>query len=181
MGWKDFFKKKKENGPDPLADLILSKLRVGYMVDFDMQTWRVTAYNQYDWGSGELTYEWQLESLDETIYLEREADDEDDWSIGRKIAIGRLGSGIKAHIRKDEAPPDEITFEGITYYLEESGSGHFLKDGKGPGQKFFVWDYEDDSGKKFLSIEQWGKNDFEASTGISVEEYQFTNILPGKK
>jgi len=153
MGWKDFFKKKKENGPDPLSELTLSKLRVGYMVDFDMETWRVTAYNQYDWGSGELTYEWQLESH----------------------------AGIKAHIRKDEAPPDEITFEGITYYLEESGSGHFLKDGKGPGQKFFVWDYEDDSGKKFLSIEQWGKNDFEASTGIPVEEYQFINILPGKK
>ena len=37
---------------------------------------------------------------------------------------------------------------------------------------------KNDPGKKYLGIEQWGENDFEASLGEPVEEYQFTNILP---
>ena len=178
MGWLDFFKKKKKKEPDPLTGLTLSNLRVGYMVDYDMKTWEVKAYHYYDWGEGELSHEWQLESVDDTLYLEREAGDEDEWGVSRKISMGRLGPGIKEHVRKYDDPPDEITFEETTFYLEESGSGYFFKNGKGSGEKFFVWDYEDDSGKKFISIERWGKNDFEASAGIMVEEYQFTNILP---
>ena len=178
MGWLDFLKKDKKKDPDPLSDLTLSNLQVGYMVDYDMKTWEVKAYHYYDWGGGELSYEWQLESVDDALYLEREADDEDVWSISRKISVSRLDPGIKGHIRKHEDPPDEIAFEETTYYLEESGSGHFFKDGKGSGEKFFVWDYEDDSGKKFISIERWGENDFDASVGTVVEEYQFTNILP---
>ena len=35
-----------------MSDLILSKLRVGYLVDFGMKTYHVTAYNHYDYGEG---------------------------------------------------------------------------------------------------------------------------------
>lgn len=178
MSWKDFFRKKPTDAPDPLKDLTLSKLQVGYFVDFDMKTWEVTAKHYYDWGSGVITHEWQLKSVDETIYLERASDDEDEWSISRKIPIGRLGSGIKEHINAHEDPPGQIVFEDTTFYLDESAGGHFHKDGKGPGQELIAWDYIDESEKKYLSIEQWGETDFEASVGEAVEDYQFTNILP---
>ena len=180
MSWKDFFRKKAQNEPDPLASLTLANLQVGSFVDFDMETWEVFAYHYYDWGSSDRSFEWQLQTHDQTIYLERESDDEDDWSISRKIPITRLGSGIKQHIIEHENPPDEIEFEGTTFYLEETSAGQYYKNGKGPGQDLIAWDYEDDSGKKYLSIEQWGESDFEASVGEPVEEYQFTNILPGK-
>ena len=39
-------KKQVEAGPDPLADLVLCKLKVGYLVDYDLQTWQVTGYCQ---------------------------------------------------------------------------------------------------------------------------------------
>ncbi len=181
MGWKDIFGKKK-NELDPLKDLTLKNMKPGYYVDYDMKTWQVTAYNHYDWGDREYTYEWQLKTADDIIYLEREPDDEDYWCICRRISINRLGPpGIRDYILEHEDPPDEIVYENTTYYLEQSGGGQFLKDGKGEGKKLLKWDYEDDSGSRLVSIEQWGEEDFEASAGTAVEEYQFTNILPSEK
>ncbi len=184
MGWREFFgigakKPPTPPGPDPIADLTLARIQVGYMIDYDMKTWQVEAYHYYDWGHGEITHEWQLKSHDDTIYLERESDDEDAWAISRKVSLGRLGAGVREHLKTNDDPPDEIVYEGVTYYLEEWAGGNFHKNGKGPAQEMLAWDYEDDTGQKFLSIEQWDEEDFEAAVGEPVEEYQFTNILPG--
>ena len=143
-----------------------------------MKTWCVEARNHYEWGSGDRTHEWQLVSHDDTIYLERESDDEDHWSISRKIPIGKLGADIRSHITEHEDPPDQIVFEGTTFYLDETGGGHFFKNGESPGREVLKWDYADDSGKQYLTVEQWGETDFEAAIGHPVEAYQFDNILP---
>jgi len=180
MGWKDFFKKKDTPTPDPLTDLVLPNLQVGNFVDYDMKTWEVKAYHYYDWGSEDLTFEWQLTSHDETLFLEREPDDEDYWSVSQKIPISRLNPEFKDRILANESPPDTLEFEGTVYYLEETGAGHFHKNGEETTREILKWDYMDESGKKLLSIEQWGEADFEASIGKPVEEYQFINILPGK-
>jgi hypothetical protein len=45
---------------------------------------------------------------------------------------------------------------------------------------FVVWDFSDEKSTKFLSIEQWGETKFDMTIGFPVEEYQFTNILPGE-
>lgn len=178
MGFWDFFKKKPSNEPDPIKDLTLSNLKEGYYVDYDMKTWKVEACHYYDWGEGDITYEWQLKSFNETIYLEKETDDEDEWRVSRTIPIGRLGTGIIQHIKEHEDPPEQITFDGKIYHLEEMGGGYFYERGKEPKREFLCWDYVDDSGEHYLTIEQWGENAFEASVGIPVEEYQFSNILP---
>jgi len=180
MGFKDLFKKNKPE-PDPLKDLTLARMKRGYFVDYDLKTWEVTAVNYYDFGEGIISREWQLKSEDETVYLELESDDEDYWSLNRKIPFARLGSKIKDYILEHEDPPDEIVFDGVTYYIDETGAGHFYKDETGAGQEFIRWSYIDDSGKKLLDIEQWGEEDFEASVGEQVEEYQFSNILPREK
>ena len=177
MGFKDLFKKNKPQ-PDPLRELTLSNLKVGYFLDYDLMTWEVTAYNVYDFSEGDKAHEWQLKSSEETVYLELESDDEDYWSWNRSIPFGSLDSGLKEHIQQHGDPPDEIEFEGMTYYLKETAGGHFLKGGQGPGREFLRWSFADESGKKLLEIEQWGENDFEASAGEEVEEYQFTNTLP---
>jgi hypothetical protein len=190
MGWKEFFGIRKkghdqdagasaEHAAEPLTDLRLSDLKVGYFLDYDLKTWEVVAYHYYDWGDGgTLTHEWQLKSADDTLYLEMESDDEVDWSVFRPIPFGRLGARVRNHIVENEDPPDEIVFDGTTYYLDEFGGGKFFRNGKGQGREFLVWDYEDDAGKLYLSIEQWDEDDFEASVGVAVEEYQFSNILP---
>ncbi len=180
MGLFDFFKKDKKQEKEnikPLSELTLKDMRKGAMVDYDMKTWEVEEYSCYDWGGGELTYEWRLRSFDEIFYLELEHDDEAYWSLSRKISFNQLGPHIRNQIVDSGDPPDEITYENVVYYLEESAGGHYLKGCKGQGDEVLTWDYEDDSGKAFLCIEQWGEREFEASVGFSVEEYQFDNIL----
>jgi len=177
MGWKDFFKKKDE-GPDPLHDLSLEKMEKGYLVDYDLRTWEVTACNRYDWGGGDVSLEWSLSSSDEILYLEREEDDEVYWSLSSKIDFSGLGPDIRRHIKEHDDPPESIEFDGVTYHMEEMGGGHFFRQDATQGEEFLRWSYMDDSGEKLLDIEQWGEDDFEASVGRPVAEYQFSNILP---
>ncbi|MFH1134725.1 MAG: DUF4178 domain-containing protein [Pseudomonadota bacterium] len=180
MGIFDFFKKDKEDEIDPLKDLTLDKLQVGYFVDFDLSTWEVTGYNIYDWGDGDVSREWQLSSSEELLYLEKESDDEDYWSLNKKISFADLDPVVKKTILEKSDPPDVVVFEGVSFYIEEMAGGHFLKGGQGTGTPLLRWGYVDEEGGRLLGIEQWGDNEFEASTGIPVEEYQFTNILPRK-
>ena len=181
MGWKDFFSKKTDKQEVSPTDLSLSGLKAGYYVDWDLKTWEVISACFYNWGDDDITYEWQLKTVDDTVYLEYESDDEEYWSISRKIDFGTLDPGIKKQIIDHGDPPEEISYQGTAFYLEESGGGHYFKDSDSSGQQLVSWNYEDEDGKSFLTIEQWGENSFEASLGFAVEEYQFTDILPGEK
>ncbi len=114
MGLKDLFKKKEEDF-DPLKDLVLSKLRVGYYVDFDMKTWEVTGQSRYDFGEGYVTDEWELTTGREKWYLEREEDDEVEWSFSKKLPIGAIEGDVRQHIIDHEDPPNKIVCKGKTY------------------------------------------------------------------
>lgn len=182
MGLFDFFRKKKSGLPsDPLVDLSLDNLKVGCMVDYDLKTWEVMAHHYTDWGDGYKTDEWQLTSFDDVIYLEKSVDDEVEWCISRKIKFNSLDPSVENGIINSDDPPEMITYDGVAYHLEESSGGHFYKDGRGSGQPMLAWDYSDESERKYLTIEQWGEREFEASVGEPVLAYQFTNILPPQR
>lgn len=179
MGLFDFFQKKKsDQQAESLVNLTLDNLKVGGMVDYDLKSWEVTACHYTDWGDGSKTEEWQLTSFDDIIYLEKSVDDEEKWCISRKITFNLLDPDIAKNIINSGDPPQMVTYKDVSYHLEESGGGHFFKDGVGSGLPMLAWDYCDDSGRKYLTIEQWGEKEFEASIGEPVEAYQFTNILP---
>ena len=175
----DLLKKKGQKKPDIIKGLSIKTMKAGFLLDFDLKTWEVTSVNHYDWG-GDLTYEWQLKTHDDTLYLEFEDDDEDLFSVSRKIPIGKIDKKIIDQIIKDGDPPEEIQFDGTPYFLDETAGGKFYKDRGEMGKEMVKWDFIDDSGKKYLTIEQWGEADFEASEGYPAYEYQFTNLLPGK-
>jgi hypothetical protein len=179
MGIKDLFKSRDDEQLDPLKDLVLSKLRVGYMLDHDMKTWQVTAYHKYDFGGRYETEEWELTSGREKCYLERSQDDEVEWTLTKKIPIAAIEGNVKQSIIDHDDPPDQIVYKGKTYYLEESGPGYFLENGVPPRKEFIYWEFIDEEEDQCISIEQWGETDFEAAHGDYVEEYQFSNILPG--
>jgi hypothetical protein len=115
---------------------------------------------------------------DSVLYLELEHDDVDDWSLNSLIDFSSLGQEVKPAIQQNGDPPETINLDGITYYMEEMAGGQFLKNTQGPGQNLLRWSYEDENGEKYLTIEQWGENEFQAYLGIPAQEYQFTNILP---
>ena len=53
MGFLDRFRNKSEQPElDPLKDLVLGKLRVGYLLDYDLRTWTMTDYNRYEFNDG---------------------------------------------------------------------------------------------------------------------------------
>jgi len=177
----DIFKGKPEDdGFDPLKDLELAKMKVGFYVDYDMKTWQVTAYNRYDFGDGLWSDEWELTSGREKVYLERREDDEVEWTLSKKLPIGAIAEDVRSHIKEFDDPPGQIEVKGKTFYLDESGSVYFYPGGKGPKQGLIAWEYIDDDDKEFVTIEQWGEEEFEAARGFYVEEFQFENILPAE-
>lgn len=180
MGLRDFFKKKKDtSAPDPLSGLTLDALKKGYYLDYDMKTWEVVSANTYDWGEGDITYEWQLQCHDDTLFLEMETDDEAFWSVSRKVPLRKLDQRIIQQLKNGDDPPETLPFEGEVFYMEESGGCHFHADGAETGREMFQWSYEDDAGTRYLTIEQWGDTEFELCLGKKVQEYQFSDILPG--
>ncbi len=180
MAWNRIFgKKKNEEEFDPFLDLVLSKLKVGYLLDYDLKTWEVTEYNKYDWDNDTYNHEWELKSGSEVVYLECEDDDEPEWVLAKKIPFRKLGPGLSKHIQENGDPPDELKYEGVTYHLEDGSGGYFCKGGGKERAEFLYWEFLDESGEQILTVEQWDEDDFEASLGLYVEEYQFTHILPG--
>lgn len=177
MGFWDIFGKKKEESIDPLK-IDLKSLKKGWMVDYDMTTWEVKAHHKYDWGTRNFTDEWELQSSDKIMFLYYESEDSDEFSISYKIPIGKIEGNIKEYLKTHEDAPGQIVFEGKTYYLDDDGGGLFLENGQGPEQEFIYWDYEDENEENFVTIEQWGENEFEVYAGKWVEGYQFENILP---
>ena len=123
MGIREFFRRRRKRGPEPLTGLSLAELREGYLVDYDLKTWEVMACNHYDWGGGDISREWQLKSFDDVVYLEKESDDDEEWSLNRKIAFARLGSGIKEHIIETGDPP-AIVFD---FYEKDGGLVHSVR------------------------------------------------------
>ena len=179
MGLTDrlFGKKKVDEGPDPLADLVLEKLKVGYLVDYDLQTWQVTNYCRYDFsGKDDSVEEWELTAAGEQRYLER-ADGA--WSLSRKIAIGDIDGDIRRHILDHEDPPERIVFEGTEFHIDASYAGQMFPGGTGTGGDLFRWEFLDGAETTFVGIEQWSESEFAAAAGFVVEDYQFTHILPG--
>jgi hypothetical protein len=183
MGVLDWFSRRRKPGStaepvDPLHDLSLSTLRVGYLVDYDLRTWEVAAHNRYDFGDGYGTEEWELRSSSETLFLEREEDDEVEWSVSRKIPIGAIDGDVRKHILEHDDPPSRIVFDGVLYHLDGSGAGRLQRGGAGEPEGFIYWDFIDRDDTRLVSIEQWGEMEFEAAAGQYVEEYEFSNILP---
>ena len=168
----------KSESKQKVHDLELAKLKTGFLVDYDLKTWEVTAVCRYDYSQGYATDEWELTSGREKRYLERAEDDEISWGFSQKIPIGAIDGDVRKQIIDQGDPPDQITHKGTTYYLDESGVGRMRRQGQAE-KEFAFWEFIDEADDKFLTIEQWDETDFEAAAGFYVEEYQFSNILPG--
>ena len=103
--WQKLFGKKDEQAAlDPLRDLTLSNLKVGYLVDYDLKTWEVKSQSSYALADTE-SQEWELDAGDDSCFLEREEDDAVEWNISRKIDFSALGQGVRTHVRQHDDPP----------------------------------------------------------------------------
>lgn len=177
--FKGFFGKQPDEPTlDPLQDLVLEKLRVGYLVDYDLKTWRVTAHNTYDF-DGQKVDEWELSYDRDLRYLERYEEDEEVWTLATKIPVGMLGDAVRDRLYAQNEPPGELVVRDRSYYLYGDAAGYFREGGRGEPKPILTWDYSDADNAHFVTVEQWGEREVEASTSVRVHTYEFTNILPG--
>ncbi|MFA0963270.1 DUF4178 domain-containing protein [Roseivirga sp. BDSF3-8] len=174
-----FGKKKQEPEYDP-SDLRITDLKKGFVVDYDLKTWQVTAEYEYDWGGGFFTKEYKLDSGTESLYLHIEDDDELELSLSRKVGIRRFEEDIRAHFADDDLPPESVTLEGKTYHRIEESLGYFRDVSREGWSELASYTYEDDDEETFVNIERWGEEEFEASYGTYADEYEFSNILPNE-
>ncbi|MFC1525368.1 DUF4178 domain-containing protein [Candidatus Latescibacterota bacterium] len=183
---KWFGGKEDDEDVDGLVDLSLEAMKTGYLVDHDLETWEVIGYNSYDY-DGFITREWELRSGDEVRFLELAVDDaRPEWTLTRAITLGDVEEDVLASIGAQDEPPETVHFDGRPYtgaeseagvQRREAGGAATAEDG-GSGREFVAWTYRSEEGR-LLYLVRWGERDLSAYEGQRVEEYQFTDILPG--
>ena len=180
MGLFDKFKKKEKPHYDP-SNIKITDLRVGFMFDYDLNTWQIKEEYEYDWGDNYFTREYKIEAADDVAYLHIDYNDEGSMSLSRKLKVRALGENIPEDIIEKKRPPKKIDYKGTTYYLDKESPGYFSDDPSDDDSwvEFISWDYYDSDEKLVACVEQWGEREFEASHGKVVKDYEITNILPG--
>ncbi|MCK5279782.1 MAG: DUF4178 domain-containing protein, partial [Cyclobacteriaceae bacterium] len=144
MGLFDKFKKKKEPHYDP-NNIKIEDLRVGFMFDYDLNTWQVKEEYEYDWGDNFFTREYKIEAADDVAYLHIDYSDEGSMTLSRKLKVRALGEDIPEEILNNKQPPKKIEYKGTTYYLDKESPGYFSDDPEDDESwvEFISWDYYD--------------------------------------
>lgn len=173
-------KKKEEEAVDPL-DIKLSKLKKGYILDYDLSSWEVKEVYNYDWGDHFFTREYKLFNGKDTRFLHVEEDDELELIMSEKVKPTTVDPDLPDYVEKHGHPPKKIHFKGIEYRLEGESPGYFNEDEKeAQWVEHISWNYYDEDEVNTLNIEQWGEREFEASIGRVVKEFEISNITPSK-
>lgn len=176
----NWFKKKKKEEYKPNfdpSDLSVSKLKKGAFLDYNLETWQVTAQYEYDWGNEYFTDEFQLKNIDQVYYLYLQEDDELQCQWLQKINPRQIDPQLTQHIKTHDVPPSEILYEGTRYFRGRESVGYFRNIENDNWEEFIVWVYYDEKDEKVMHIERWDEDEFEATVGIILKEYEFSNII----
>jgi hypothetical protein len=177
MVFRRFLNSDNEDDAEEYREPTLDTMQVGYMVDYDLQTWEVAGYGTYDY-DGFTSHEWELRASQDLHFLECSKEDGRlQWTLTSAVVIGEIEGDVANAIQQDGDPPETLIYAGKTYKGTESGGGLYREKGEGDGREFVSWSFEA-TGGHLLYINQWGETEFSAFAGQSVEEYQFTDILP---
>jgi hypothetical protein len=177
----DFLKKKKVPTYD-VTNLSLKDLNVGFIFDYDMKSWVVKEVYKYDWGNNNFTSEYKVDSGDEVAFLHIADEGELEISLSKSIRLSKIDEAIADEIEKNEKPPRKIHFNEKLYFLEEDAAGYFrdLSKETEDWEELISWEYLNDEATNVLSITQWDIRNIEASAGLILKEYQFSNIIPSE-
>ncbi|TPN89215.1 DUF4178 domain-containing protein [Aquimarina algicola] len=176
MGIFNFFKKDKKESK---IDFTVNELKKGYILDYFMKTWEVKSVYLYDWGNNSFAREYFLDAGNEKLYLYVEEDDELICSVWKKIDIIDIDPNIiDITIANDDAP-NTITYKNSTFTKISSSLGNCAEEGnEDEYDELISWTYQNKDNKELISVNRVGEEEFEATHGNYVKEYEFSNILP---
>ena len=182
MGLFDFFKKKT---PDyDVTNMSIHDLNVGFIFEYDIDTWEVKETYEYDWGSNFFSREYKVTNGKDIKYLSVEEDDDLELCWTDKIKLVEIDENLLDKLISKQKPPKKLHINGIDFFYEEVSTGYFQKGldrDENSWEEYRCWDFEDKSGDHILSIEQWDDEVFEASIGKNLKEFEISNILPAEK
>lgn len=183
MGMFDFFKKKEEKPSYDPTNIKVTDLNKGFVFEYNLENWVVDAVYEYNWGNNYFSKEYKVSNGTEERFLSVDTDDGVFITFTKKIKVRSIQEDLPEEILKNETPPRKLEYDGKTFYSDGEEIGEFrdLEDTAAEGAKFISWEYYDDDDKFVLCIEQWGDEDFEASYGVVLKEFEISNILPGEK
>lgn len=177
MGLADFFKRKQPKYDS--TNIRVTDLDVGFVFEYDLESWEVQASYEYDWGDNYFSKEYKINNGSKTLYLAVEDDDEISLSITNKIKVRQLGDNVLTDLIAQQKAPATLTYDGNKYFFEEESPGYYNDPAKGSEWvEFIAWNFEDEAGENIITIEQWDEKEFEASAGKVVKEFEISNILP---
>ena len=120
--------------------------------------------------NGDEWVEFKLYSCNDgkTLYLEWEEDDELTVSLTSEIIKFKdLNIDEDDLEEMDEEEEGKIKFRGKTYSYEDSYKATFHRGDSAKGDELYIYEFEDEDGK-FLTIEEWEGDDYEAFTGSTI-------------
>ena len=168
-----------ESNYDP-SNITIENLKMGYILDYDIQTWEVTHEWQYDWENNTTEKEFKLMSNADPLFLTicKEAR-QLTVKIGKQINIFAIDEHIESEIINKGRPYNILKFENITYYRDAQfdGISYFVSE-PNSGTRVVAWDYYDGVRENHLRIIQKGRGDFKVTQNKMVSPYEFTDILP---
>lgn len=153
------------------APLSIENVRPGGVVQLegvgpDLEDFDVVIKARHSYSEdGFLWFELEGERGATPVWIEVEEDDELEVSIClRKLKLSEIGiSGDELDAIEDK-DAGTIAFEGVTYEYEDCGDALFHRNGsrEGGGERLHYWDFESPDGKQYLSIERWGRKEYNA-------------------
>lgn len=189
MKKKRMYPEANVSKPYPKDELRIENVGPGGVIHLvhigaEMEEFDVDIVARHLYRSGD--YEWheiEAESARGKVWIEMEEDDGLQLSITlKKLKLKDIGiskSELEEFRRNDEG---EITYQNETYYFEESDRATFYHSGAlNAGEEFEYWDFENNDGNKFISIEKWSDDSVDVSYSESVKDHQITVFSLGSQ
>lgn len=136
----------------------IKDLKEGSFIKVNSLLCKVVAVFNYKSG-GDEWFEYELFEIKtgRTFYIEYEEDDHVDMYITTKT-IKQRDFPVSMDAIEDMSDEEEgsVIVDGMTFYYEDDYKATFSRNGK--SEKLYMYEFENENGTKFLSIEEWGND-----------------------
>ncbi|MGV7222480.1 MAG: DUF4178 domain-containing protein [Nitrospinales bacterium] len=174
--------KSKPLKPYPPDELRIENVEGGAVIHLsgigkDMEDFDLKVVSKHTYRQGESSwYELECDRGEDKVWIDMEEDDELELAIClKKLKLRDVAISKEDLVKMDDDEEGQFQYDGITFYYEDSDPAVFYRhsDDKN-AEKYYYWDFEADSGDKFIGIEQWSNGDYDVSYSEKIRPSQVT-------
>ena len=182
--WK-VMSKDKQGRPDRIRPYSPDELRIenveaggvirltGIGPDLDDFDVKIIAKHTYRQGESSW-YELEGDRGEDKVWIDLDEDDELELAVTlKKLKLRDIGIEKKDLDKMDDDEKGQFTYDGETFYYEDSDPAVFYRysDDK-ITDPFYYWDFETESGNKFIGIERWSDGSYDVGYSEKLKPSQ---------